>query len=144
MIKPPAESRIVPIAEVPLDLARFNHLTAGDSEFASDLATTFAASGQQQLGEIGKALETSDRGAVARAAHKLKGASANIYAQPLAELAARLETEAPDADLGQLQQVSEALRHEFNRANDFLADSLPDTGAAARWPLPPGRLPPRS
>jgi len=55
----------------------------------------------------------------------LKGASANIYARPLAELAARLETEAPNADLRQLQQVSEALRHEFNRTNDFLADSLP-------------------
>jgi HPt (histidine-containing phosphotransfer) domain-containing protein len=143
-MKPSAESLIVPSTDMPLDLARFNDLTAGDREFANDLATTFAASGHQQLAEIGKALESFDRGAVARAAHQLKGASANIYAQPLAELAARLESEAPDADLGQLQQVSEALRHEFNRVNDFLADSLPDTGAAARLRLPPGRLPPRS
>ena len=144
MSKPSAESRIVSSTAVPLDLARFNHLTGGDQEFARDLATTFVASGHQQLAEIGKALETSDRGAVARAAHKLKGASVNIYAQPLAELAARLETEAHDADLGQLQQVSEALRHEFNRTNEFLADSLPDTGAAARLHLPPGQSPPRS
>ena len=125
MIKPPAEFRIVLKPDVPLDLARFNDLTSGDPDFASDLATTFVASGNEQLAEINKALETSDRGAVARAAHKLKGASANIHARPLAELAARLEAEAPNADLGQLQQVSEALRHEFNRTNDFLADSLP-------------------
>jgi HPt (histidine-containing phosphotransfer) domain-containing protein len=111
--------------DVPLDLARFNHLIAGDREFASDLAATFAASGNQQLAEIRQALGISDRGAVARAAHQLKGASANIYAQPLAELAARLETEAANADLGQLRQVSEALRHEFNRTNDFLAANLP-------------------
>src|SRR3954453_22932301 len=115
---------MVPSTDVPLDLARFNHLTAGDPDFASDLATTFVASGNEQLAEISKALESADRGAVARAAHELKGASANIYAPPLAELAARLEREAPSADLRQLQQVSEALRHEFNRTNDFLAASL--------------------
>jgi HPt (histidine-containing phosphotransfer) domain-containing protein len=113
--------------QVPLDLGRFNRLTDGDLEFARDLATTFAASGNEQLAEIGKALEAFDRGAVARAAHKLKGASANIYAQPLAELAERLEMQAPDADLGQLQQVSEALRHEFNRTSDFLVANLPAT-----------------
>jgi HPt (histidine-containing phosphotransfer) domain-containing protein len=109
------------MSPVPLDLGRFNCLTDGDREFADDLATTFAASGNQQLADIGKALEAADRVAVARAAHKLKGASANIYAEPLAELAARLEMEAPNAQLGQLQQVSEALRNEFNRTNDFLA-----------------------
>jgi HPt (histidine-containing phosphotransfer) domain-containing protein len=129
VIKPSAESRIAPGTRVPLDLGRFNRLTGGDSGFASELATTFAASGNQQLAEIGKALETADRGAIARAAHSLKGASANIYAQPLAELAARLETQAPDADPGQLQEVSEALRHEFNRTNDFLAASLPAADA---------------
>ena len=132
MIKPSAEFRIVPCTDVPLDLARFNDLTAGDPEFAGDLATTFVASGNEQLAEISKALETSDRGAIARAAHKLKGASADIHARPLAQLAARLETEAPNADLGQLQQVSEALRHEFNRANDFLAASLPPALQSAR------------
>jgi two-component system sensor histidine kinase/response regulator len=131
VIKPSAEFRIVLKPDVPLDLARFNHLTAGDPEFTSDLAATFGASGNEQLAEISKALETADRGAVARAAHKLKGASANIYARPLAELAARLETEAPDADLRQLQQVSEALRHEFNRTNDFLAASLPPARQSA-------------
>ena len=125
VIKPSAESGIVPSTDVPLDLGQFNRLTDGDTEFASDLAATFAASGNQQLAEIDKALETSDRSAVARAAHKLKGACANIYAEPLAALAARLEAEAPHAHLAQLHQVSEALRHEFNRTNDFLSDSLP-------------------
>jgi len=117
------------MSPVPVDLGRFNRLVDGDLEFANDLATTFAASGHQQLTEIGKALETADRVAVARAAHKLKGASANIYAEPLAELAARLEMEAPNADLGQLQQVSQALRDEFNRTNDFLAESVPTAHA---------------
>ena len=71
-------------------------------------------------------------------------ASANIYAQALTELAARLESAAPAADLLQLQQVSEALRQEFNRTNEFLADSLPGTAAVARLHPPPGRSPPRN
>lgn len=110
---------------VPVDLGRFNRLTDGDLEFARDLATTFIASGNQQLIDISKALEASDRASVARAAHKLKGASANIYAQVLADLAARLETEAPTAEVADLAQVSEALRHEFDRTSGFLMDSIP-------------------
>lgn len=107
-----------------VDLGQFNRLTDGDKEFTRDLVTTFAASGHQQLVDIGKALDAADRGALARAAHKLKGASVNIYAQPLSELAARLEAEAPSADLAQLQQVSAALRLEFERTNDYLAALL--------------------
>jgi two-component system sensor histidine kinase/response regulator len=108
----------------PVDLGHFNRLIDGDAEFARDLATTFAASGQQQLLDIANALGAVDRGALARAAHKLKGASVNIYAQVLSELAARLEAEAPAAELAQLQRVSDALRHEFERTNEFLAVNL--------------------
>jgi HPt (histidine-containing phosphotransfer) domain-containing protein len=121
----------------PVDLARFNRLTDGDIEFARDLATTFAASGNQQLLEIDKALKAADRGALARTAHKLKGASANIYALELTELAARLEAEAPAAEHTQLQQVSDALRQEFNRTIEFLAAALAsETTHAAPLRLP--------
>jgi HPt (histidine-containing phosphotransfer) domain-containing protein len=122
---------------VPVDLARFNRLTDGDMEFARDLAATFAASGNQQFLEIGTALAAADRGALARAAHKLKGASANIYAQELTDLAARLEAEAPGAEPAQLQRVSDALRQEFNRTNEFLAGTLAGEAAHAT----PLRLP---
>ena len=109
----------------PVDLECFNRLTDGDREFARDLATAFAASGNQQLLDISRALEAADRGALARAAHKLKGASVNIYAQALSDLAGSLEAQAPTSDLVRLQQVSAALRHEFQRTNEYLAASLP-------------------
>jgi two-component system, sensor histidine kinase and response regulator len=110
---------------VPIDLGRLNRLTEGDPEFARDLAATFEGSGNQQLVDIGAALAVQDRGALARAAHKLKGASANIYAQALSDLAARLEIEASLADFAQLQRVSDALRQEFEHTNEFLVASLP-------------------
>jgi HPt (histidine-containing phosphotransfer) domain-containing protein len=116
---------------VPIDLGRLNRLTDGDPEFARDLAVTFEGSGNQQLVEIGTALATQDRGGIARAAHKLKGASANIYAQALADLAARLETAAPVEDFAQLQRVTDALRYEFNHTNEFLMASLPPQFKAA-------------
>ena len=109
----------------PVDLVRLERLTDGDPEFTRDLASTFRDSGQQQLLEIGKALEATDRVALARAAHKLKGASANIFAEALTELAARLEAEAPGAEIAHLRQVSDALLHEFNRTNEFLEGSQP-------------------
>jgi HPt (histidine-containing phosphotransfer) domain-containing protein len=120
-----SESRNASGTAAPLDLEQFNRLTDGDREFARDLATAFAGSGNQQLLDISAALEAADRGALARAAHKLKGASVNIYAQVLSELAASLEAEAPTSELVRLQQVSAALRHEFERTNEYLAANLP-------------------
>ncbi len=110
---------------VPVDLGQFNRLTDGDAEFARDLVSTFTSSGQQQLLDIGKALEATDRIALARAAHKLKGAAANIYAQALAGLAARLEAEAPTADPHRLSSVTDALGEQFTRTNAYLAANLP-------------------
>ncbi len=125
MTHPSAAAGLSAITGVPVDLGRLNRLTEGDPEFARDLADTFSASGSQQLVEISTALEASDRVALARAAHKLKGASVNIYAQALSELAALLESEAPAADFAQLRQVSDALRYEFDRTNEFLQGSVP-------------------
>ncbi|MBS0418913.1 MAG: Hpt domain-containing protein [Proteobacteria bacterium] len=109
----------------PVDLERLNQLTDGDPDFTRELASAFSDSGHQQLAEIEKALEASDRAAIARAAHKLKGASANLYAEALTELALRLETEAPTGDIEQLRQVSAALRQEFARTNEFLSGIQP-------------------
>jgi two-component system sensor histidine kinase/response regulator len=124
----PVAAATQPTDTAPMDLGPFNRLTAGDPEFAHDLAGTFAASGRQQLLEINRALEAADRGALARAAHKLKGASANLHAQALVDLTARLEVEAGAAQLTQLRQLGDAVQHEFNRTNDFLIGSLPPRG----------------
>lgn len=107
----------------PVDLERLNQLTDGDLDFTRELASTFSDSGHQQLAEIGRALDACDRAAIARAAHKLKGASANIYAQALAELAARLEAEAHTGEITHLRQVSAALLQEFTRTNELLSGS---------------------
>ncbi len=116
---------------VPIDLGRLNELTAGDAEFAYELASTFVASGEQVLGEIDSAVAAFDRPALSRAAHKLKGASANIHADPLCALALALETQAPRLDQPRLKELIEELREEFERAAEFLQQQAPQPAAKA-------------
>jgi two-component system, sensor histidine kinase and response regulator len=104
-----AVSRIVASqpAEPPIDLHAFADLTGGDQEFARELAQTFLQTSDEILAELGHAAGQGNRGGVARAAHSLKGASANIHARPLKSLCAELESrggELTDTEL--LQQIA--------------------------------------
>ena len=115
------------VARVPIDLARLLELTEGDPEFTRELADTFLCSGQQILAEMQAALDSLDRGALGRAAHKLKGASANIHAEPLRELAQELELQAGPVDIADCSSHVARLTHEIQRATDFLHTHMPAT-----------------
>ena len=106
----------------PVDLAGFHSITDGDHAFAQELIATFIDSGEQQLAEMAAALAISNRPALARAAHQLKGASANIHAHALKSVAERLEADSPADDVRALQQCHVLLRQEFERVKQFLSD----------------------
>jgi len=112
-------------AQTPVDLARLNELTDGDPEFAHELANTFISSGEQVLKEIHEALASFDRSALTRAGHKLKGASANIYAEALRALAYELETSGANIDQPRLKELVLTLDLEFQRAAQFLTSQAP-------------------
>jgi len=107
----------------PVDLAAFNTVTEGDAEFAQDLIQTFIHSGEQLLAAIGAAVANGQHDAVAKAAHQLKGACANIHALELKELAHRLEIDAPKAPTDALEELTDKLLREFNRTKQFLSDA---------------------
>ena len=77
-----------------VDRAALRELTGGDVEFERELAETFVASGDQCLAEIIAALRISDLDTVRKRAHALKGASANIHAAGLSQVASSLESAA--------------------------------------------------
>jgi CheY-like chemotaxis protein len=106
----------------PVDLGEFQRITDGDPAFAQELIAAFILSGEQQLAELLSAAAKKDRNALARAAHKLKGACANIHAHALKSLAERLETHSADADVPALDQHNALLRREFERVRQFLTD----------------------
>jgi two-component system, sensor histidine kinase and response regulator len=125
-------AQTTPSAEnVPVDLARLSELTEGDSEFAHELASTFISSGEQVMQEVHEALAKFDRGALARAGHKLKGASANIHAEALRVLAYELETSVPNIDQPRLKDLVLSLDLEFQRAAQFLGTQVPEPKAKA-------------
>jgi len=106
----------------PVDLREFQNLTAGDERFAHELVTAFIVSGEQQLAEIAAALAQNRRAAAATAAHKLKGACANIHAHSLKSLAERIEIDSAAADVSLLRETNALLRREFDRVKAFLTD----------------------
>jgi PAS domain S-box-containing protein len=75
----------------PLDVAQLRELAGDDAEFFRSIAETFAGSSAQLLGEMRAAAAEGDAVTLAKAAHALKGASANLYAEKLREQAAEIE-----------------------------------------------------
>jgi two-component system, sensor histidine kinase and response regulator len=106
----------------PVDLRGFQSITNGDDAFARELAITFIASGEQQLADMAAAAARSNRVALARAAHQLKGACANIHAHALKALAERMENESAAGDARALERCNALLRQEFERVKQFLSD----------------------
>jgi len=115
----------------PVDLAKLNEITDGDAEFTYELASTFISSGYQVINEITAALAAFDRVALARAAHKLKGASANIHAESVRESSHALEAQAESLDQPRLQELIERLHQAFTVTVKFLQENAPEPKAKA-------------
>jgi two-component system sensor histidine kinase/response regulator len=93
-----------------VDIVGWRELTEDDDEFMEELVHTFVESSAQVLKELHTALDTLDRTMLARAAHKLKGASANIRAVALCDLAAIVESTAATAEVNELRLVITQMR----------------------------------
>lgn len=73
------------------------------------------------FGELASALQDSDMGSVQRHAHAIKGAAANVGAQPLADLAHQLEAAATDQTMAAATVLHGALQNEFEKLQLFLS-----------------------
>jgi two-component system sensor histidine kinase/response regulator len=104
-----------PAAPAPIDLAQLRELTGADAEFARSLADSFASSSRELIAAMSAAAARGDREPLARAAHQLKGASANIYAWPMQALCAQLETRAGSLTATELESHVAALSAEIDR-----------------------------
>jgi two-component system sensor histidine kinase/response regulator len=105
--------------------ARLDEIAGGDTEFIGELINAFVMGGEEALREMNAAAQANDRAALGRAAHKLKGASANLHADGLAAMAQALEHSAKvgrDHDsrdaivkiAAEFQRTAEALRCEMD------------------------------
>ncbi len=110
-----AEVVTKPAAPLPIDLDQLRELTGADAEFARSLADSFASSSRELIVAMRAAASRGDREPLARAAHQLKGASANIYAWPMQALCADLETRAASLSATELESHVASLSAEIDR-----------------------------
>jgi PAS domain S-box-containing protein len=113
--------------ETVLDPGRFGilrELDVGDGELLEAIVQEFLQNANELVGALRDAVNEGDPQSVQRASHTLRGASANVGATQLAELASKLEALGRAAALGTaprlldqtmaaLTQVEAALRHEL-------------------------------
>jgi CheY-like chemotaxis protein/HPt (histidine-containing phosphotransfer) domain-containing protein len=104
--------------------ARLVDVSGDDEEFMIELVSAFLSGGESTVQELRAAVQLGDAAAIGRAAHKLKGAAANLHVNNLATMCFDLETRARSdqkadwhADLekvaAQFARVGEGLRTEF-------------------------------
>ncbi|HEU4530326.1 MAG TPA: PAS domain-containing protein [Steroidobacteraceae bacterium] len=109
----------------PVDLPALRELAGNDLEFERELIATFIQSGDVTLRRILDALEGNDFDGVKRAAHSLKGASANLRAADLTAAARELELQASYDDRAACKSAAERLAVEYRRAADYLRGVAP-------------------
>jgi len=118
------------LASAPLDLARLASLAGGDAPFMRELLATFRASASAVLGEMQAALPVLDRDHLRRAAHKLRGASENIGAARLSDLAALIESGAARLPPDDLARAVGSISAELAELDGFFSGA--DTATFSR------------
>jgi HPt (histidine-containing phosphotransfer) domain-containing protein len=85
-------------ATPPIDVERLRTVTGDNTSFENELLIDFRDSTRTDADELRKALQEHDAKALARAAHRIKGASWVVGAIPLADACDKIESAGRAAD----------------------------------------------
>jgi len=100
--------------------ARLADVAGDDEEFMIELVNAFLSGGDDTVQELRAAVELADAAAIGRAAHKLKGAAANLHVNNLATLSFDLETRAKSGQKADWRADFEKIAAEFARVGNSL------------------------
>jgi hypothetical protein len=98
---------------------------AAGEELLGQLAILFLADADARLVSLRRELAADDAAAVARSAHTLGGASANLGANRLADLCASLATNSATGDVAGGAPLLDAVEVELRRVRSALAPAAP-------------------
>ena len=127
-VKTATAPAVAPVADTAAAIrARLAEIADGDEEFASELVSAFILGGEETLREMLTAIGASNLDALRRAAHKLKGASANLHIHDLAGLALEVEAQAKAGQAGDWFRGIEKITKEFRRVSETLRAQISDT-----------------
>jgi len=86
-----------------------------DMSLMQQVAVNFIDDMPRQIAQLESLIAEGDEVAIARIAHKIKGACANMAALEMGELALQIESDAKQQQLTQLEQRLMQLRKSFDR-----------------------------
>jgi HPt (histidine-containing phosphotransfer) domain-containing protein len=105
-------------------------LSDDGDEFVARLVVTFIADSQARLATLWDALAAGDAATFERAAHAVKGSSANMGATRMASLAARLQDVGKRSALDTAEPLVQQLQAELEHARELLQRTFPAVAAA--------------
>ena len=100
------------------DRNRLVELFGGDAAMLAEIEREFLDTARSAHEEI---RETEDLDTIARAAHRLKGASGMIGADALSQVAAAVERAAKANDLSAVRRLDERFRHELTKVATLMS-----------------------
>ena len=110
----------------PQAIENLRALNPGDNdEFLREIVGIFLEDTPQRITELDHSLKTGDVPKFTRAAHSIKGSSANLGAMALRFVAEKLEHESRTNGLGEAAPLVESVKLEFARAQAELGKLVP-------------------
>jgi HPt (histidine-containing phosphotransfer) domain-containing protein len=113
-----------------VDISQLSELAGEDQEFVQSVVSSFEKSMAQLLATMHAAASHGEAQQLARAAHQVKGAAANLHAGVLSALAADIEANAKTMSQAQMQERLNRLAVEIGRATAALQGFAANTGRA--------------
>ncbi|MET0534351.1 MAG: response regulator [Steroidobacter sp.] len=104
--------------------ARLTEIAGDDNEFAAELVSAFVMSGEEAILEMRAAAHRHDLEQLARAAHKLKGASHNLHVDRLTLLTADVEARARAGGRNDWNEELKMISAEFERVAEHMRAML--------------------
>ena len=109
-----------PLVDTPVDPAMLEAISGDDRELSGEILREFRQSTDVDANHIEQAINDSDSRTLARAAHRIKGASRLVGAHPLALACERMERAGHSEDWGEVSAGLESFRQEQERLHAYL------------------------
>ena len=108
----------------PVDLSRLAQDFGDDHEFLREIYTVYLEDCKERVEQLKKSITDNDPQKCSHFAHALKGASANVGANRVRDVAFELELAAYASDLSQAEAMFDRLQLEFQQAGEFLKNFI--------------------
>ncbi len=105
--------------EPPVDMSRFNDMSAGDTAMSRELIDMFYKQTAQQLNDIERAIRGNDASTVGHVAHSCKGASATLGMTRFSPIMLQLEKLGKSGALNGAEKLCVEARNEFKVIQKF-------------------------